>query len=136
MTSYFITPFDPNTNLNWEVENIDLLIDPKYYRQQLLIKWPAIKIIESAVEISLQWVLWNILKDGQLESCGIGELHKDKKIVSVDTPYEEYFLWHRKIVPSRYQLYLFNESDITQTLELKPDITIDMIERFCGRRGF
>ena len=136
MTSYFITPFDPNINQKWDMKNIDLVIDSEYYRQQLLLKWPETKIIEPAGDMSLQWVLWNILKNGQLESCGIGDLHKDKQIVSIDTPYEEYFLWHRIIVPSRYQLFLFNESDITKTLELKPDITIDLIKRFCGRRGF
>lgn len=136
MTSYFITPFDPNITRNGELDNVDLIIDPEYYRQQLLLKWPGTKIVESTVGFSLQWVLWDILKDGQLESCGIGQLHRDKQIVSVDTPYEEYFLWHRKLVPSRYQLFLFNESDITKNLKLMPDMTIDTIEHYCGRRGF
>jgi hypothetical protein len=136
MTSYFITPFDPNINPNWDVKDIDLIIDSKYYQQQLLLKWPATKIIQSPIGSPLSWVMYKVLKDGQLESCGIGELDSGLQIVSVDTPYEEYFLWHRGLIPSRYRLFLFNESDITETLELKPETTIEIIEQYCGKQGF
>lgn len=124
MTAFYIAPFAPH---NDNVYHSDLKIDSAWYQKQLLDEWTGVKFYHPTPEASLAWDLPGTLKDYFI----YGILHQNLQVVSVDTPYEEFFLWHRRIIPTNYKLYLFNNSSL-RSLELKLNTKIDEIRRFCG----
>jgi hypothetical protein len=122
MTSFFIAPFKP---AEWETAKSDLKIDPEVYRQQLQEAFPGTKFYKTSGDFLLRWGLPTSMQGAHI----FGGLHGDGQIVSIDTPYEAFFLWHRTVVPAKYKLFLFNASS-TDCIELKPGATLDDIKSF------
>jgi hypothetical protein len=63
--------------------------------------------------------------------CG---LQSDYQIISMDAPFEDLILWHRSVISSRYQLYLFREG-AWDYLELTTETSIEDLENFLGKSG-
>jgi len=127
MTTFFIAPYEPQ---RWETAKSDLQIDPDWYRKRLLERWPGIVFSKISPEDYL--LEWGI----PVSTAGAaihGGLQTNQNIVDLDTPFEEFFLWHRQIIPGQYRLYLFNDSS-WGSLELTVDTTIEEIQQFVGGR--
>ena len=73
----------------------------------------------------------SLSESGELTPLTKGALHADTQIVSFDTPYSDFFLWHRSVVPIEHDLYLFNDSS-WESLKLDPDTTLDEIKKFVS----
>jgi len=134
MTSFFIAPYEPTDDPSrWEALKTasNLKIDPASYRQRLLDKWPHTKFFRTSDILALQWSLYIETKEGSIVPGPIAALHGDYQVVSLDTPYEEFFLWHRSVIPSMHALFLFNSSS-WDSLELTSGITLEEIQRFVG----
>ena len=130
MTTFFISPYDPK---EWETAKSDLRIDPNWYRDLLLEKWPEVIFFETSPSVYLlNWEL-SISQDPTGSVGGIDGLQTNQQIVSMSTPFEEFFLWHRRIIPGLYRLYLFNDGS-WDSLELKADTIIEDIRQFVGGR--
>ena len=130
MTTFFIAPYEPQ---KWETAKSDLRIDPNWYRERLLEKWPEVLFFKTSPNVYL--LNWELsISPGPTGSVGgIGGLQTNQQIVSMSTPFEEFFLWHRQIIPGQYRLYLFNDSS-WDSLELTADTTIEDIQQFVGGR--
>jgi hypothetical protein len=122
MTTFFIAPFEP---ANWDTARSNLEIDPKVYKQQLQEEFPETEFYEIS---GVHLLEWSIPSASQGARIG-GALHSDRQIVSLDTPVEKFFLWHRTVIPAKHRLFLFNESS-TDSLELKSGTTLEDITRF------
>lgn len=125
MTAFYIVPFPPG---NGKSPDSDLKIDSTWYKKHLLADWIGVKFYDDAQEASLAWDLPVTVKDPFI----YGILHPDLQVVSLGTPYEDFFLWHRRIVPANYKLYLFNDSSLS-SLELTLDTNFDEVRKFCGK---
>lgn len=125
MTAFYIAPYEP---LKWKTTKSNLKIDPSWYEQQLSEAWPGIQFLPSSKWAALSWDLL-VSEDG---GCIFGMLHKDLQVVSLDAPYEEFFLWHRSIIPSEFRLYLFNDSSLESFVELTPFTDMNDLRKFCG----
>jgi hypothetical protein len=132
LTIFFISPYKPIDDPEKCALRIasDLKIDPKYYRRQLFKDWPMVQFIRTSNIASLQWIIRIPSAEGFVEGT-IGMLHQNLQVVSFDTPYEPFFLWHRQIVDSRHRLYLSNSSSMDY-MELKPDVTVEEIRQFIS----
>jgi hypothetical protein len=130
MTTFLITTRVPAQH---EEAVGDLRIDPATYRAQLVERWPHTQFKE-APGFPLQWILYTRSEEGVEVAQGIGKLHNDLQTVTVDTPYEEFFLWHREVVPPRQRLFLYDLSSM-RSLELTVDITFQTVEEFCEGRS-
>ncbi len=102
MTQFFVAPYQPTSDpAKWESlkTESDLRIDANNYEQALRERWPGIEFL-----IPTRFLLqWGIL----VSPAGAriyGALHKDQQVVSIDSPFEEFLLWHRGIIPSKYRL--------------------------------
>jgi hypothetical protein len=124
MTTFFIAPFRP---ADWQVSKSDLRIDPDWYRQRLTEDWPGIEFRATAGPSSLEWDFLVTQEGARI----FGMLDSGLQVVSTDTPYEEYFLWHRSAITDQYELYLFNDSSL-DSLQLTTRTTIEELKRFCG----
>ena len=134
MTSFFIAPYEPTDDPNkWEELKTasNLKIDPVSYRQRLLEKWPYTKFFRTSDTLALQWSLYIETKEGVIVPGSVAALHGDYQVVSLDTPYEEFFLWHRSVIPSVHALFLFNSSS-WDSLELTSETTLKETQRFVG----
>ncbi len=125
MTAFYIAPFTP---VNWETVNSNLKIDPVWYKKYLSNDWMGVKFYDDIKVWQLAWDIPVTISG----SFVYGMLHNDLQIVSLDTPHEEFFLWHRNIISGNYELYLFNDSS-PKFLELKLNTTIEDIKQFCGK---
>ncbi len=127
MSAFFILPFKP---AEWETSKSDLQIDPERYRKQLEETWPK---VEFSGNTPTYYVLFWGLPFQSEESIIYMGLQKNLQIVSMDEVHPEYILWHRKIIPAKYPLYLNelgqNPDDI---LELTGQTTFDDIVKFTG----
>jgi hypothetical protein len=107
-----------------------LRINPDWYRKRLLGRWPGIVFFKiSPEDYLLEWGL-PVSAAGAAIHAGI---QSNQNVVDLDTPFEEFFLWHLQIIPDQYRLYLFNDSS-WDSLELTPDTTIGDIQQFVGGR--
>lgn len=134
MTSFFIAPYEPTDDPEkWEELKTasNLKIDPVSYRQQLLQQFPHTKFFRTSDTLALQWSLYIETKEGDIVPSSIAALHGDYQVVSLDTPCEEFFLWHRSVIPSEHALFLFNSSS-WDSLELTSETTLEEIQRFVG----
>lgn len=102
----------------------NLQIDPAEYERILLRDWPGTVIYPQNEYVLLEWGL--IVSEDGAEIIGV---LADQQRVSLYVPYAEFFLWHRRIIPSQHQLYLFNDSS-WDPFELKPDTTLAEIEKY------
>lgn len=126
MTAFYIAPYHPG---NWTSAKSDLRIDPDWYKKCLSDNWIGIKFYSDEKSIPLAW-------DTPTAYSGVfvyGILHNNLQVVSLDAPFEEFFLWHRKIISNKYDLYLFNDSSPNK-LKLISEITIEDIRMFCGKK--
>src|SRR6266487_841903 len=128
MATFFVAPYRPEEKESPALEVLpeisSLRIDPTEYQALLLKKWPGISF-DSSSYILLGWFL-QITKEG---AKIIGGLEEDQQTVFLDTPFDEFFLWHRSIIPPQYELYLFHEGS-WDNLELKPNTSLEEIQRF------
>ena len=122
MTTFFIVPYRPT---EWKTATSDLNIDPDWYQERLLEKWPKTQFWDPTSD-------WNVL---QWSICAkdwrgpISELHKDLQIVSMSAPFLEFINWHRYLIPSQYELYLTSDSS-SEFLELLQDTSAEDINSF------
>ena len=127
MATFLIAPYRPEERDAIATKIIrkssDLRIDPVEYKALLLKRWPGIRFYLSQY-ILLGWTFPLTSK----ETGPIGGL-EDNQTVFLDTPFDEFFLWHRTIVPAQYQLFLFHEGS-WDTLELKPETSLEEIRGF------
>lgn len=130
MSTFFVAAVVP---ANWKTASSDLRIDPKEYQARLLSQWPDTEFLSSPT-LLLEWSLFMRSEDGSSTPLGIGGLHSDRQTVSMDTPVEEFFLWHRLVVPEMYRLYLFEGGNPTRFLELTAETTAEELGRFLGPR--
>lgn len=136
MATFFIAPFQPvNDPSLWDdlMGASDLRIDPNLYRSQLTKRWPLVKFFDPSDAEILLWSFYE-LREGKALPRGIGAIQSNHQIATFDSPYIDFFLWHRTVIPSSYRLFLF--SDISwDSLELKSDTTREDIAQFVGGRS-
>ena len=106
MATFFIGPYRPKERDAMATKVIrksnDLRIDPVEYQALLLERWPGISVYSPPQYVLLEWV-FPVTREG---AGPIGDL-EDNQTVFLDTPFGEFFLWHRSIIPAQYQLFLF-----------------------------
>jgi hypothetical protein len=130
VTTFFIAPFKPT---EWRSAGSELRIDPGAYREQLSLRWPDTEFLSSSGDLLLEWSLFARQEDGSRIPLGIGGLHSDRQVVSMDTPEEGFFLWHRGVIPREHKLFLFSGGSM-DSLEITVDTTLVEIEEFVGKR--
>ena len=134
MTTFFIAPYEPSEDpADWEDlrHRSDLSIDPEEYRQLLIERWPSTTFFQRSDISPLEWEI-RVEEPDQSGAYGtIGMLHGDLQVVSVETPFEEFFLWHREIISNEHRLFLFNDSSY-ESLELTEQTTLREIQEFVG----
>jgi len=134
MTTFFVAPYRPEDRESIDSKTIQttshLIIDSVEYKNLLQIKWSGIRISQSSEYVLLEWFF--PVMDGW--AGPIGGLDKDKQTIFLDTPFEEFFLWHRSIIPDEYKLFLFHDGS-WKNLELKPDTGLEEIQQFCGKQS-
>ena len=130
MTTFVMAPYKPS---EWQsnISISDLRIDPAIYMEQLLKKWPNAQLLHTSANFPLQWILYTESGAHSLDSRGVGSLHSNLQVVYLDTPYEEFFLWHRSVIPARYRLFLFNVSSL-DSLEITSNMTMEDLRKFLG----
>lgn len=127
MATFFIGPYRPEERDAMAAKIIrktsDLRIDPVKYKALLLKSWPGVSFYPSQ-HILLGWTF-------PLTDKGAGPIGglEDNQTIFLDTPLDEFFLWHRSIIPAQYQLFLFHEGS-WDTLELKPETSLEDIRKF------
>lgn len=124
MTSFYVAPFRPS---DWETVKSDLQIDPDWYKRRLSQDWPGIEFLASMGLSSLVWGFLVTRAGARI----FGMLDSGLQVVSTDTPYEEYFLWHRSVIEKQYDLFLFNDSS-PDSLQLTSRTKIGDLRHFCG----
>lgn len=128
MALFFISPYRPEERDAMATKIIrktsDLRIDLVEYQALLLERWPGISVYSPPQYVLLEWV-FPVTREGAGPVGGL----ENNQTVFLDTPFDEFFLWHRTIIPAQYQLFLFHEGS-WDTLELKPEITLEEIQRF------
>lgn len=121
-THFYITPYPP---AEWEERTTDLVINPAHYKELLFQKWPNAKIFK---ETSTVLAFGILMPNSEVYIYG-----RVKKFwVCLETRFEEFFLWHRSVIPSDYQLFLFRTSS-WDALELKLDTTIEEVKAFFSK---
>lgn len=132
--SFWLTPYDPTTIGN--VSELpssadDLQIDPKWYAEQMQLRWPEIQFLSVSPNLmALQWDLTLLIENPpSVEGC-IGSLHNDGYTISFTRFYKPFILWHRSVIPEKYPLYFWTAYDITRSLHLNSDTTAEDIDRF------
>jgi len=133
MTQFFIAPYQPTDDSSlWEAlaTQSDLHINVAEYRKLLIQRWSAIEFLPTTA-FSLQWGIPVSTSGAHI----YGALHTDKQVISIDTPFEEFFLWHRGVIPSKHKLFLFNDS-AWNSIELTDHTTAEDIERFFMSQNF
>jgi len=129
--SFFIAPYKAD---EWEGNKSDLHIDPEWYREHLEKDWSGIKFydIDKVYHSKNPGIemLWGLLEPNAARI--IGKLHNDKKVISLDNCYEEFFVWHRSIISSKFQLYLFSSSSLN-SFELSPKVSVEDIWEFIRK---
>lgn len=130
MTSFVIAPYKSRNGLS-QIPDLrpanDLRIEPTEYKRSLSERWPGVAFYDTPSYIPLSWGLL-VSKNG---ARVFGVLDEDMQTVSLDTPYEEFFLWHRSVIPSHYALFLFNDSDF-EDMELTSETTLEELKYFVG----
>ncbi len=121
---YFVTPYSPR---DWQTAKSDLVIDPSRYRDLLTKDWPDIEFYSPKPTAILAWGL--AVPDG---GRVYGGLQPNAQVVWLDMPVEDFFLWHRKVIPDRHRLFLFPANSY-ETLELNPATTLEEIRVFVAR---
>ena len=128
MSTFFISPYRPEERDAMATKIIrktsDLRIDLVEYKALLLERWPGISVYSPPQYVLLEWV-FPVTREGAGPVGGL----ENNQTVFLDTPFDEFFLWHRTIIPAQYQLFLFHEGS-WDTLELKPEITLEEIQSF------
>ncbi len=128
--SFFIGPFDPAL---WEFGDPDpmptseLHIEPAEYETKLLERFPYAKRYSKDI--------WSWSLD-EHDTPGIYLLlHEDWQYVSfgLGANFVDFILWHRRMIPARHKLFLFNSSSWS-SLELLWDTPQSQIEDFTGIR--
>lgn len=131
MTTFVVAPYRPEEHESMAPEVMrttsDLKINPFEYQSLLLERWPGINVYHLPRYVLLEWVF--PVTEGW--SGPIGGLENDQQTVFIDTPFEEFFLWHRSVIPGKYRLFLSHEGS-WDTLELKVDTTLEEIQSFVG----
>lgn len=131
MTTFIVAPFRPEERESTAVEIVrttsDLRIDPASYKALLMERWPGISVYSPPQYVLLEWV-FPVTEEG---AGLIGGLEYDQQTVFLDAPRDEFFLWHRSVVPGKYRLFLFHEGS-WDTLELKVDTSLEETQRFIG----
>lgn len=134
-TRYFIAPFDPKA---WEDPNdtspkptSDLSIEPRAYRKALVERWHDVTLSNT---VGLSWELPPEAGEyGGLQ----GSLQSNNQIVSFAAgpkqSFIDFVLWHRRFVPEKYPLYLFNSSS-WDSLKLTSETTAPDVAEFAGFR--
>ncbi len=121
-THFYITPYPP---AEWEERTTDLVIDPAHYKELLFQKWPNAKILQETPD----FLVFGIpMPNSEVYLYG----HVRKFWACLETPFEEFFLWHRSVISSDCQLFLFRTSS-WDALELKLDTTLEEVKAFIGR---
>jgi hypothetical protein len=121
---YYIAPCNP---VEWQTSQSDLIIDPVKYRQQLEDKWAGIKFHEPSEYSLLAWSLL-VSEEGAMI---YGALQNNKQIVWLEFPHIDFFLWHRSVISSKHNLFLFTASSFN-SLELKMDTARETVEQFLS----
>lgn len=125
MTTFFIVPFEPT---EWETTS-ELLIDPEWYRERLLEKWPKTQLLDPTSDWHvLQWSI--CAKDWRGPISG---LQKNLQIVSMSAPFIDFIVWHRNLIPSQYVLYLTSDSS-EEYLQILEKTTKEEISRFLREK--
>jgi hypothetical protein len=122
MATYFITPYKPT---EWETAHSDLQIDPAEYKHQIITHWPETEFYTPSGRVSLEWGIPESKGGARIH----GGLHDDRQVISLDTPFEKFFLWHRSVIPNQYKLFIFHEST-WESLELTGDTTLEDIQKY------
>jgi hypothetical protein len=120
---YFIAPYEPE---KWRESTSDLQIDPEEYLDLLARDWPDIEFYNPQAPVLLSWSIPDP-GGGRIT----GGLQDNRQVVWLDIPHEEFFLWHRTVIPAEHRLYLFAASS-TSSLELTETTTYQDIETFVG----
>jgi hypothetical protein len=131
MSAFFITPYLPS---EWESASSELMIDPETYREKLLERFPETEFLEPDESMLLEWSLYEINSEGVRMPLGMGALHADHQVLSMNTPVEEFFQWHREIIDAEHRLYL-SEGGSGTSVELEKGVTLEEIETFLGTRS-
>jgi hypothetical protein len=92
----------------------------------LVEKWPGIEFPTPFSGHSLAWII-----QGRGEGRISGSLQDNGQILSLEVPREDFFLWHRRIIPSEHKLFLFPEN-AKEALELTNETTLRELRRFIG----
>ena len=121
---FFVAPYKPT---EWEKASIDLEIDPTVYREHLQNKWPSIVFYEAE---SGTLLAWGILGSGNNRIYGA--LQDNHQIIWLEFPLDEFFLWHRSVIPAKYPLFLFRSSS-WDSIELTSETVLEDILRFTGK---
>ncbi len=134
---YFLAPYERQKWLEaHEFQSSDILsdleIDPIDYSKALSERWPSVQFIHNDANFALTWEL----PENRQGFVGIrGNLYSNLQVVSFSRAFQESFvnfvLWHRRFVPPRYRLCLFDTGS-PQSLEITLDARDDVLSRFVG----
>jgi len=101
-TTFYLSPTNPKDI----GDSSNLYIDPEYYKNALIDRWQTVEFIKSDSSDPLVWII-HTTSGGNLG--GVMRLMGDFQTVSFLFTYE-YILWHRKLIPEKYSLVLYNDS--------------------------
>lgn len=131
MTTFLIAPYSPEVRDAMIIKGLrtpsDLQIDPAEYKALLLQKWSGIRIDTS--QYLLLWWFLPVTKEG---AGIIGGLEEDQQTVFLDTPFDQFFFWHRSVIPAQHRLFLSYEGSWAN-LEVKSNTSLAEIQGFIGK---
>ena len=135
MVTYFIAPFQPTPDPStWEklMRSSSLVIDVAQYRERLTAQWPHAEFHPNVGNEKLLWTLFEV-EDDSLACRGIGTIQSNQQIVTFDSPYIDFFLWHRVMIPQEHKLWLFKDTS-WNNLEIQSDTKCEEIAQFIKMR--
>ena len=124
MAMFYITPYQPLEWSEWEKTlefSKALRIDPDWYKEQLQKQWPNIEFYRPVSKTTV--LLWSSA------DLPVSSLSSNLYTVVLDDPDTTFFVWHRNIIPSEYRLFVWNESDEEDIVELEPGVTEEELDR-------
>lgn len=135
MATYFVAPFQPVRDpATWEelMHLSNLTIDVDSYKGQLVAQWPQTKIHPNVGGEILLWTLFEA-EANSIACRGIGTIQSNRQIVTFDSPYVDFFLWHRTMIPQEHRLWLFKDTS-WNNLEMRSDTLWEEIAQFFKTR--
>lgn len=118
---FFVAPYKPS---EWETIITDLYLDPSIYGEKMRLEWSDVVFYDPHAGTSLAWGLL-----GQNKVRIHGALQDNNQVVWLDFPIIRFFLWHRSVIPDKYDLFIFRDSS-WDSLKLTKESTYDDIRRF------